>query len=205
MRRAISLTRRLRCPGMSIIAMVAAVLLADGHGIAAERPSLNVAVNELARSLDPGDQTGNVDVRVYYSIFDTLIRRDFASTPEGDGGKLVPGLAESWSWTTPTTFELKLRRGVTCHDGSPFNADDVLATFSAERLWGDDAYYPGGRNYFGNFTAVDRLDDYTVRITTSDHEFGAGSTTCELHVVRDLRRGLEQVPQGRRRREGLDG
>ena len=95
------------------------------------RPSLTIAVNELARSLDPGDRTGNVDVRIYYSIFDTLIRRDFAHpTPDG-GANLVPGLAESWSWTTPTTFDVKLRKGVSCHDGNPFNANDVLATFSA--------------------------------------------------------------------------
>src|SRR3546814_3808079 len=52
---------------------------------------LVVAVNQLPRSLDPGTETGNVDVRVYYNIFDTLIRRDFVH-PEADGGaRLVPG------------------------------------------------------------------------------------------------------------------
>lgn len=134
------------------------------------RPVLTVAVNELARTLDPAAGNGNVDVRVYYSIYDTLIRRDF-NHPDADGGaRLEPGLATSWAWTTPTTFEVKLRPGVVCHDGNPFNADDVLATFSPERLWGPDAYYAEGPAYFGNLTKVEKLDDMTVRFTTAQHD-----------------------------------
>ena len=124
-------------PGVMLGAGLAA--MACSSTTAQERPALTVAVNELARSLDPGEHTGNVDTRIYYSIFDTLIRRDFAK-PKADGGaSLVPGLAESWSWTTPTTFDLKLRRGVVCHDGSPVDANAVLAPFSPDRLWGPQA------------------------------------------------------------------
>ncbi|AWM85454.1 ABC transporter substrate-binding protein [Microvirga sp. 17 mud 1-3] len=152
----------------SLTVLGTAMLSIAAH--ADDRPSLTVAVNQLARTLDPGANTGNVDVRIYYSIFDTLIRRDFAHpTPEG-GAKLVPGLAEKWTWTTPTTFEVKLRQGVTCHDGSPFNADDVMATFSPERLWGADAYYPDGKVYFSSLTSVDKVDDHTVRFTTAEHD-----------------------------------
>ena len=148
-----------KAPLGAVLGTVLAIAACSG-AIAQERPALTVAVNELARSLDPGEHTGNVDIRIYYSIFDTLIRRDFAK-PKADGGaNLVPGLAESWAWTTPTTFDLKLRRGVTCHDGSPFDANDVLATFSPDRLWGPKAYYPEGRVYFGNFTQVEKLDDF---------------------------------------------
>ncbi len=141
-----------------------------GLGLAAQaqpRTQLAVAVNELARTLDPAEGIGNVDVRVFYSIFDTLIRRDFAHPTADGGAKLVPGLAESWSWTSPTTFDVKLRKGVVCHDGSPFDANDVLATFSADRLWGDKPYYPEGKVYFGDFKGVDKLDDFTVRFTTA--------------------------------------
>jgi peptide/nickel transport system substrate-binding protein len=144
--------------------------LAQGQPAADARPNLVIAVNELARTLDPAAGNGTVDVRAYYSIFDTLIRRDF-DHPQADGGaKLEPGLAKSWSWTTPTTFEVKLRAGVMCHDGNPFNADDVLATFSPERLWGPDAYYAEGPAYFGNLKKVEKLDDMTVRFTTAEHD-----------------------------------
>jgi peptide/nickel transport system substrate-binding protein len=142
--------------------------VATGPGAVAAGTDVTIAVNELPRSLDPGSETGNVDVRVYYNIFDTLIRRDFgAAGAEGAGNTLVPSLATSWRWVDDTTFELKLRTGVTCHDGSSFDADDVLATFSSDRLWGGKSYYPSGRNYFGNLKTVEKVDAETVRLITN--------------------------------------
>ncbi|AOB33580.1 hypothetical protein AKI39_09725 [Bordetella sp. H567] len=155
---------------MPIAAAMAPAGAAQAQAGSDARPTLTIAVNELARTLDPAAGNGTVDVRGYYSIFDTLIRRDF-DHPEANGGaKLEPSLATSWRWSTPTTFEVKLRSGVLCHDGSPFNADDVLATFSAERLWGPDAYYAEGPAYFGTFKKVEKLDDMTVRFTTAEHD-----------------------------------
>ncbi len=153
-------------------ALAAALLLATPAATPAAagdpRAELVVAVNELPRSLDPGAQTGNVDVRIYYSIFDNLIRRDFTDPAENGGAKLVPALATAWRWIDPTTFEVELRRGVTCHDGSPFDAADVLATFSPERLWGPNAFYPDGRSYFGSLKAVEKVDDFTIRFVTAE-------------------------------------
>lgn len=149
--------------GAASAAMVATCLFA---GAPLEAANLNVAVNELPRGFDTGITPANVDVRAYYNVYDTLIRRDFAH-PLPDGGvRLVPALALSWGWSTPTTFDLKLRQGVTCHDGSPFDADDVLATFSQERLLAKNAFYPEGRVYFGMVKSVDKLDAFTVRFTT---------------------------------------
>ena len=135
--------------------------------LAQDRPNIVIAVNQLARNLEPARQTGNVDVRVYYSMFDTLIRRDFRDPPDV-GVRLLPGLAESWERTAPDTVELRLRQGVTCHDGSPFDAEDVLFTFSEERLWGEGSYFPRGRTYFGHLDRVEAVDPYTVRFVTRD-------------------------------------
>jgi peptide/nickel transport system substrate-binding protein len=154
---------RAACLGSLAVAVLATGPRADAAGT-----DITIAVNELPRSLDPGSETGNVDVRVYYSIFDTLIRRDFgAPGADGTGGELVPDLATAWKWVDDTTFEVKLRTGVVCHDGSPFDADDVLATFSPERLWGPKSYYPSGRNYFGNLDRVEKVDAETVRFVTT--------------------------------------
>lgn len=151
-------------------AVLSAALLAgmwSVDAVADDRPDVSVAVNKLARNLDPAKQTGNVDVRVYYSIYDTLIRRNFRNPPKV-GVELEPGLAESWKRIDPRTLELKLRQGVTCHDGNPFNADDVLATFSAERLRGEKSFFPRGRIYFGHVEDVQKVDDYTVRFVTKE-------------------------------------
>ncbi|QPH54949.1 ABC transporter substrate-binding protein [Pontivivens ytuae] len=144
----------------------AAVLLTALPAIAQDATDIDIAVNRLARSLDPADRTGNVDVRVYYSIYDTLIRRNFRDVPEV-GVTLEPGLAESWTRPEPNVLEVTLRQGVTCHDGTPFNAEDVLFTFSPERLWGEDSFYSAGRIYFGHLESVEAVDDYTVRFTTT--------------------------------------
>jgi peptide/nickel transport system substrate-binding protein len=151
--------RRLCLAGILMTASMAAPLPA----IAAQADNINVAVNQLPDGLDPAGDTGNTSIRVYYSVFDTLIRRNFGEDGQNGAGRdLVPALATSWEWTNPTTLEVKLRKDVVCHDGNPINADDVLATFDKDRLWGPKSYYPQGRIYFGGLKSVDKIDDYTV-------------------------------------------
>lgn len=128
-----------------------------------ERPAVVVAVNELPRGLEPAETHGNVDIRVTYSIFDTLLRRDFSS--EG-GAALKPLLAESWQRLSPTEVEVKLRRGVVFHSGDPFDADDVVFTFSPERIASPAAAIPDGRQYFGHLKEVRKIDSHTVRFVT---------------------------------------
>ena len=45
--------------------------------------------------------------------------------------KFVPALAESWRPVNNTTWRFTLRKGVTFHDGTPFNADSVVFTLAA--------------------------------------------------------------------------
>jgi peptide/nickel transport system substrate-binding protein len=131
-----------------------------------DRPALTVAVNTLPRSLEPAERTGNVDVRVTYSIFDTLIRRDFRNPLPGGGVRLVPHLAESWKRLDGRTLEVKLRKGVKFHNGDELTADDVTFTFSPERLWGEKSVIANGRDYFDHLERVEKIDPYTVRFTT---------------------------------------
>jgi len=148
-------------------ALVAVVLLPIGAALADSRPDLVIAVNKLPRSLEGAEKTGNVDVRVTYSIYDTLIRRDFLNPPKaGELPKLAPGLATSWKRVDDTTLELKLRKGVTFHNGNPFTADDVAFTFSKLRLTGKKATIRRGKRYFGHVEKIKVIDDHTVQIIT---------------------------------------
>ena len=74
--------------------------------------------------------------------------------------KLRPMLAKSWKALDDTTWEVKLREGVTFHDGSPFTADDVV--FSLKRA--KDPLSEMKSSYA--FTDVIKIDDYTVHILT---------------------------------------
>jgi len=142
-------------------AFIAVVLLCSFARAADDRPGIVVAVNELPRGLEPASDTGNVDIRATYSIFDTLLRRDFATN------QLKPLLAESWKRLAPNIVEVKLRRDVVFHSGDPFDADDVLFTFSPERLAGPNAAIPEGRQYFGHLREVQKVDSHTVRFVTA--------------------------------------
>lgn len=48
----------------------------------------------------------------------------------GSDYTLRPGLAERWELIEPTTWRFHLRRGVAFHDGSAFDADDVMWTWA---------------------------------------------------------------------------
>jgi peptide/nickel transport system substrate-binding protein len=75
-------------------------------------------------------------------------------------------LAESWK-TSPDgrTFTLKLRKGIRFSDGQPFDADDVVFSFT---VYLDEAVGSPQRDLLildGKPLVVSKLDQYTVRFT----------------------------------------
>jgi peptide/nickel transport system substrate-binding protein len=126
-----------------------------------EREEMIIGVQGLPATLDPAQELSNVGSRVNWTPYDTLIRRDFLN-----GDVNVPHLAESWVRTSDTVLEMKLREGVTFHDGSPFTADDVVFTF--DRLFNatEDSNLVEAGTYFATFDKVEKIDDYNIRITT---------------------------------------
>ena len=69
-------------------------------------------------SLDPVLGGSGGDQFSLYPMFDRLVN----FTPDL---KPIPGLATSWSYTTPTTLVMNLHSGVKFQDGTPFNAAAV--------------------------------------------------------------------------------
>jgi len=58
---------------------------------------------------------------------------EFLCTLDKNGKDIAPGLAEKWTPNaTGSSWVFNLRQGVKWHDGTPFTADDVVATM--ERL-----------------------------------------------------------------------
>src|SRR5690242_3665954 len=106
------------------------------------RPLLTVGVAELPPTLEPARELSNVGTRVTYSIFDTLIRRDFAGSPDGGGSALKPHLATAWTRNGPQELVLTLREGVRFHNGDLLTAEDVVYTFTSRRMFGAGALMP---------------------------------------------------------------
>ena len=114
-------------------------------------------------SLDPHRATSTLSRQVWYQIYDSLLEFD-------DSGAPVPNLAKSWTVSDDgTEIVFNLNEGITCHDGSAFNADDVFWT--ANRALGDEN--PSlTKASWGAVTSVDKMDDLTVKFSFAE-PFGA--------------------------------
>jgi peptide/nickel transport system substrate-binding protein len=80
-------------------------------------------------------------------------------------GEIRPALAVSWERVSPLTMDFELREGVQFHDGSPFDADSVVATFDAHH---DPKLGPSQMvvGVLSPLAACTKLDRYRVRIET---------------------------------------
>jgi len=84
---------------------------------------LTIAVGGAFSSMDPHFFNLGPNNGLTSYVFEPLIRFDPRFQPE-------PALAASWKAIDEKTWEIKLREGVTFHDGSPFTADDVVFSFA---------------------------------------------------------------------------
>ena len=103
--------------------------------------------------------------------------------------QLVPGLAESWEVRkdAPTRWVFKLRKGVTFHDGSPFNADAVVFSFESIKKKDAphfDAYGSGQVSFrLASIIGVTRIDDYTVEFETNKPTSFVPYQICYMLIV----------------------
>ena len=94
-----------------------------------------------------------IDIVVYQNVFEGLTRID-------QTGAVQPGLAESWAISEDgLTYTFKLHDGVTFHDGSTFDAEDVK--FSFERILAEDSAnaHP---EFYKPITSITVIDPLTV-------------------------------------------
>ncbi|MDX2483207.1 MAG: ABC transporter substrate-binding protein [Pseudodonghicola sp.] len=170
---------------LGLIGAAAGSMALPGRGFAAtQRRSITVAVQKITNNntLDVWNEQSNVGERVFFpNLWEGLINRDWM----GDQGG-VPGLATEWTRLDDKTIELKLRQGVKFHNGDEMTADDVVFSFSDERVFagtqpdGGKTLYaenfkpktdkelpagvPGvGRRLWPALRGVEAVDKYTVR------------------------------------------
>jgi peptide/nickel transport system substrate-binding protein len=76
--------------------------------------------------------------------------------------ELTPELATGYTELSDTQWQIHLRKGVTFHDGTPFNADAVV--YSIERVTDESN---SRRNEYKHIESIVAEDEYTVTITTT--------------------------------------
>jgi peptide/nickel transport system substrate-binding protein len=113
----------------------------------------------VAQALDPGSwdpiDTFLVDwSKVANNIYDGLIQR-------GPDMKLTPALATAWKVADDgLSIRFELRKGVTFHNGEPFNADAVKFTF--DRLLGAEGAKGPQQSNYNMIDRVEVVDEFTV-------------------------------------------
>ncbi|MBV8870552.1 MAG: ABC transporter substrate-binding protein, partial [Acetobacteraceae bacterium] len=108
-----------------------------------------------------------------FTAFDALVNWDLSKADRP--ADIVPGLAESWQQNAGDRkkWTFKLRRGVSFHDGTPFNADAVIWNL-------DRSFKQGVRQFDPQGSAINRgrptyiaedgyrkVDDSTIEFTTT--------------------------------------
>ncbi|WP_405108243.1 ABC transporter substrate-binding protein [Phaeobacter sp. BS52] len=128
-------------------------------GTASARDTVTVALQLEPPHLDPTSAAaGAIDQVLYSNVFEGLTRF------MGDGA-VVPGLAESWEISEDgLTYTFALHDGVTFHDGTTMDAEDVK--FSLDRARAEESTN-AQKALFADIASVDVVDPLTVRLTLS--------------------------------------
>lgn len=136
-------------------ALAAALTLAVPSALA-QKDTLTMGQALEPPHLDPtAGAAAAIDEIVYANVFEGLTRID-------RNGEVQPALAKDWTVSDDgTVYTFELRQNVTFHDGSSFEASDVV--FSLNRARAEDSVN-AQKQLFAAIESVMAVDPHTVRI-----------------------------------------
>lgn len=144
-------------PRISIIQCLCGPLLATSVLGSAMAASLDIAIDSSPAGLDPHLITAfNSVVIVQSTIYEglTTVQQDLS---------IAPGLAESWEVSEDSmSYTFKLPAGITFHDGSALDAEDVAA--SIRRVQSADIASPLASRV-SPITGITVIDAQTIQLT----------------------------------------
>ena len=111
---------------------------------------LSIVLNEPATDISPYSLNLNNLIRTS-NIYQGLVAFD-------KNLKTIPALAVSWGNINPTTWEFKLRKGVSFHDRSPFTAESVVENFNSVE--------GQAKPYAVTIEEIKIIDPYNIQIIT---------------------------------------
>jgi peptide/nickel transport system substrate-binding protein len=141
----------------SIALLATASLLLSGCGgsTALSPCELRWANQVDAPTLDPHGSTNGFVLGLLANVYEPLVGLNDELKPE-------PALATRWEMVSPVRWRFHLRRNVRFHDGSAFDADDVI--FSLNRIGDPQSII---RDRVGMVSRLVRVDAHTVDVVTT--------------------------------------
>ena len=142
---------------LAVAAAMAALLLAAGAAEAGKKSgTLNIAIAEQIEGISEFNSPSGESQLYTRVVMDRLFNLDH------DTGKILPSLGISWKKINSTTFEIRLRRDITFHDSSKFDADDVVYTINWASNPKTRFRLKGPR--FGWIKGAEKLGSHKVRL-----------------------------------------
>lgn len=142
--------------GTASTLLISSILAIAPAAAQKSKDTLRVGVHQpisiIDAIFDPNPQTNLMD----RMVFDSLV------TYDSDKRAVVPSLAESWRMIDDKTIELKLRQGVKFHDGSEFDADDVVYTVNF--VIDPKVRFRFKETRYGEISSIEKIDKFTVRM-----------------------------------------
>jgi len=140
-------------------ALTGVLALGVAFGAYAAKTDIVVGMQLEPPNLDPtGGAAAAIDEVVYANVFEGLTRY------QADGS-IVPALAKSWDISADgLVYTFHLHDGVTFHDGSDMNAEDVKFSLDRARAEGSTN---AQKALFAGIASVDVIDPLTVKVTLS--------------------------------------
>jgi len=171
--------------GLKAALLAAPIMAVAGLASAQE---LRIGISAELSAMDPHYHNLTPNNMMARHIYEPLVGQD-------EKQALKPLLAESWKAIDDTTWEFKLRKNVKFHDGSPFTADDVVATFQRAP---NVPKSPSSFNAYVRGKELTKIDDHTIRIKTATpaplvptdlSTFGVISAKCKDTTTEDFNLG----------------
>ncbi|WP_026261224.1 ABC transporter substrate-binding protein [Kiloniella laminariae] len=144
------ITRKKCVLGMALLAL-------PGLLSSASADTLRLALAGEHQSVDPHFSRTSPNQNTASNIFETLVSVD-------EKMQMGPLLATSWENINPTTWEIELKQGVTFHDGSTFDAADVIS--SVERIPNVEDSPSSFISLVSSIASIEALSDHKLRVTT---------------------------------------
>lgn len=140
--------------------------------------TLTMGIAAPPDTLDPGATGLALTLLLSMAMFDPLVW--WLPGPGGQGSRFVPGLAESYTVSPDASvYTFKLRKDVTFHDGTKFDANAVKATY--DHVVDPATKSKSGLGALGPYKETKIIDQYTCQIIFSQpnasflHQQAAGN------------------------------
>ena len=108
---------------------------------------------------DPHNDQRTISLQYLNPIFEGLLRES------NDGQSFIPELATGWE-EDESGVTFTLRKGVTFHDGTPFDASVAVANFDRVKAEG----HVVNRGFLSNVESAEAIDEFTVRYNYSEFD-----------------------------------